>query len=229
MADKPLWVFPNLEMGDNVVCNGMARALARCEENVFWIARARYFDDIKKMFSDMPNVTVVDGYDYPEARINFLREDIRATRLGYFSSEAVYWRAVQWDQKFYEQAGVPFEERWKSFSLPSELLPKTVSYTEIALIHEVPERGFLIDQAKLPKTLNFTRITKRPSFWDWLPDILSAAELHFVDSSYLNLAESLYAMGFLRNTKLVFHYYIKFKLHGSVPPVLRAPWQILWN
>lgn len=65
------------------------------------------------------------------------------------------------------------------------------------------------------------------SFWDWLPDILKASELHFVDSSYLNLAESLWHWGLLEDKRLVFHRYAKVQRYGSVPPVLRGPWEII--
>lgn len=215
-------VFPNFEMGDNIVLNGMCRYLSRKHRDIVWVARRAYHSDIARMFSDLPNVLVVDGYDYPEAKTILVTESIR---MGFFGSDKVNWREVQWDREFYIQAGVDFDERWDSVAFPVELIP-AVSPSDAIVIHDIPERKITIDPADLPVGRHI-RIVRRPSFWNWLPEILSARELHCVDSAYLNLAESLYATGHLRNTKLVFHSRPKIRLHNSVPPVLRAPWTIL--
>lgn len=215
-------VFPNLEMGDNLVLNGLCRHLARKHGELVWVARRTYCSDIARMFSDLPNVRVVDGYDYPEAKALVASPSIR---MGFFNPESIDWRKVQWDQKFYAQAGVDFNERWNSAAFPPGLVPAAAP-SDAVVIHDIPERGIVIDPAKLPPGAQ-VRVTRRASFWDWLPEIVSARELHCVDSSYLNLAESLYAAGHLRGTQLVFHSYPKIQLHGSVPPVLRAPWTVL--
>lgn len=218
-----LYVFPNLEMGDNIVLNGLCRFLARREEHVKWVARRTYAEDIARMFSDLPNVEVIDGYDYPEARA--IPCD-RALRLGFFGPEGVNWRTVQWDEEFYRQAGVDFEERWAACNFPADMLPPLgIPSSGCRLVHQVVERDFVLRPGLIPRGARY--ITKAGSFWDWLVPICCAAEFHCVDSSYLNLAESLYAAGYLRNTKLVFHAYSKIAKHGSVPPVLRAPWEVL--
>lgn len=220
----PLYVFPNLELGDNVVCNGLCRCLARQHPRVVWVARRTYVGDVGKMFSDLNNVLVLDGYDYPEAKALSRTVENRLV-MGYFNEETVDWRTVQWDTKFYAQAGVDFKGRWSSFNLPAQLL-QPANVTCGVLTHEVPERGFVFDEDKRPAHAALS-IVRSQSFWDWVPKLLSAREFHCVDSSYLNLAESLYALGHLRNTKLVFHSYPKIRLHNSVPPVLRAPWKVL--
>jgi hypothetical protein len=174
------------------------------------------------MFSDLPNVKIVECCDYEEGR---QRIEPGALRLGYFNDEPVNWRTVQWDRKFYEQAGACFDERWTSFRLPAEMTSEKSPETRV-LSHEVPERGILIGRSLPPDVLQLTR---KNSFWDWLPHILSASELHFVDSSYLNLAESLWAIGLLPNTELHFHAYAKKRVYQSVPPILRGPWKIYEN
>ena len=217
-----LHIFPNLELGDNIVLNGLCRVFARREESIKWVARRTYAADIARMFSDLPNVEVIDGYDYPEAR-GIACE--RAIRLGFFGPEGTNWQAVQWDEEFYRQAGVDFNERWSACKFPADLLPDTLR-PAFNLVHEVPERGFTVRPDLLPRNPIF--ITRAPSVWNWVGPICTAAELHVVDSAILNLAESLYAVGRLRNTRLVFHAYAKKKIHSfAVPPVLRAPWEII--
>lgn len=223
---KPLWCFPNMEMGDNIVCNGMCRFLAARNAHVNWVAKRSYVDEIRIMFSDLKNVSVVDGYDYPEARRDLFPKADTSVRMGFFGPEGVNWQTVAWDREFYAQAKVDFDNRWSSFRLPTSLIPQCPQ-SNFVLIHDIPERRYVIREGSLPKIPQL-RITRRASFWDWMPEIFAAAELHFVDSSYLNLAESLYAMGHLRNTRLVFHSYAKRNIHSfAVPPILRAPWTVL--
>lgn len=224
MNDDSLYVFPSIfAMGDNIVCNGLCRALARRESHVTWVSKKPNLDAVRLMFSDVPNVEVIDGIDWPEARNNLAPKIKRKLLLDCTDPNS------QWDEKFYQDAGVEFKERWDSFRLPWQLLRESngVDIDKFALLHEIPERGYRIDQSKLGTNLPKISITQKPNFWDWLPEIYSASELHFVDSSYLNLAESLYFLGLLRDTRLVFHSYAKKRIHISTPPILKAPWEIL--
>lgn len=223
MNDNSLYVFPSIfAMGDNIVCNGLCRALARREAHVTWVSKKPNLDAVRLMFSDVPNVEVIDGIDWPEARNSLAPKCKWKVLLECSDSNA------QWDEKFYQDAGVEFKERWDSFQLPRQLLRESRGpATRFALLHEIPERGYVIDRPKLETNLPVVSITQRPNFWDWMSEICSASELHFVDSSYLNLAESLYFLGLLRDTRLVFHSYAKKRIHISTPPILKAPWEIL--
>jgi hypothetical protein len=225
-----LAVFPNHGIGDSIVCNGMCRVLSRREDSILWVAGSNEFETIRVMFSDLKNVSVVNGINYTEARKINLPAGCRTLGLGFFSASGFSWKYKKWDLEIYEQSEVPFRERWNSFSLPWTLLPKRgLRQNLVALVHDIPERGIVIGNPQKFTSLPILRITQRPSFWDWVDAICSASELHFVDSAYLNLAESLYVLGFLRETRLVFHYYAKHKKYGAIPPTLRAPWEILYE
>lgn len=215
-------VFPNLEMGDNIVCNGMIRYLATQHEKLEVVTRRTYHADISRMYSDLPNVTCIDGYDYPEARAALIQPD--SILMGYFKDPQ--WKADQWDREFYEQAGVDFEIRWRGCKFPT-VVPKEFadSGKPWVLLHDVPHRGINIHPAYHRE--GRIKMELRHSFWDWVPMMLRAQELHLVDSSYLNLAESLWSLGLLEGTRLVFHRYAKVQRYGSVPPVLRGPWEII--
>jgi hypothetical protein len=127
----------------------------------------------------------------------------------------------------YRQAGMDYDLRWKNFMMPRKLWDKpTYTRKPVALFHEDPKRAFFVRRNMLPANMEHARIDQRPSILDWLPDIYAARELHFIDSSFLNLAESLYAMGFLRDKALVFHKYAKVYPGKAKWPQLRAPWMI---
>lgn len=235
MNTEELLVFPNLEIGDQIVLNGACRVLARREKAVAWAARHDNISAVTKMFSDLPNVRtfLVNEYNYPVEYAKLGQEWERQIRIGYFSEAGVLWNSAtsgNWDQKFYEDAGINFEERWKSFSLPPHMLigMNSMERGNFALVHESPDRKYTIDRDLLPARIVKVEIHDRIDFWSWLPFLVCASELHFIDSCFLNLAESLYAIGLLRETKLVFHYYSKARIHHrSKAPVLKGPWKIL--
>lgn len=222
-----LYVFVNMELGDNIILNGAARWLARYNTHVSWVARQLYYPAVADMLSDIPNLAVVNGYDYPEARLIMARCPHKLVS-GFFLEGNSLAPWPQFDRDFYRELGIYFINRWQHFGLPPGLFahPLPGPREPFALVHEVPHRQFVLDPDKVPTHLPVRRIEQRHNFWDWLPDILAATELHFVDSSFLNLAESLYALGYLHDTKLVYHAYSKCRKHGGHGPVLLAPWKV---
>lgn len=227
--------FPNWGIGDAIVCNGLFRSLAEQHERVCWVTPSpTMVMEVAEMFSDLANITLDYGGTYEETKAKADACGKSAVRLGFFSPSGLAWaktfQPLGWDESFYEQAGVPFQYRWTKFKLPEKLLSFEPRHPSV-IVHQILDRNLSIRDGMLPRTKDIVHITQRPSVWDWIPEICSASELHLVDSVYLNLAESLYTLGYLRNTRLVFHRYAKVNVHGavppSVPPVLKAPWEIL--
>lgn len=215
-----LYVFGPLGFGHALVMNGLIRVLARQNERVKWLTHVDYVRAVRETVSDLPNVQVLSARDQGEVLRWWNSQIPHALKIG--SGEST------WDSDLYKQAGVTFEARWTECRFPAKLLkgcrePKKT----IALIHEDRDRKFFVKPQNLPKNLDWFHINKRRSILDWLPDIFAAQELHFIDSAFLNLAESLYAVGALPNTTLVFHRYAKAYPDNARWPELRAPWQII--
>lgn len=212
------YVFAPLHFGTAIALNGLIRVLARRHPIVRWVVKTEYIHAIRQMISDVPNVQVLAALHEHEVRTRWLPQCPQRVGLGCFSERG---DIPQTDAELYQQAGVPFEARWTECRFPKSLL-KGVTTTKkpIALVYEAP--NILVKPDFLPERLNIFRIINRESALDWLPDILSAQELHFIDSSFLKLAESLHAVGALPGTTLVFHKYAK----GTPGPELRGPWKI---
>ncbi len=228
MIPKPpnsLYVFGHLEFGDALVLNGLIRVLARHHERIKWITKTDYVRAVRETVSDLPNVQVLAALGYDEVKTRWIPECPFNLRLGYF--HGADFDEAKWDSEMYRMAGIPFDARWTECRFPMKLLsgfrqPKK----PIALVHEDYDRKFLVNNEFLPKDLEIFRVNKRGSILDWLPDIFSASELHFVDSAFLNLAESLWAMGALPGTSLIFHRYAKTYGGKSRWPELRGPWRV---
>jgi hypothetical protein len=220
-----LLVAGHLEFGDALILNGMIRELAKKEPRIVWLTSTNYIRAVREMVLDLPNVEVMGALSYEEVRRRWMPVWPRKLCLGYFNSTG--FDEAKWDSEMYRQAGMDYDLRWKNFMMPRKLWDKpTYTRKPVALFHEDPKRAFFVRRNMLPANMEHARIDQRPSILDWLPDIYAARELHFIDSSFLNLAESLYAMGFLRDKALVFHKYAKVYPGKAKWPQLRAPWMI---
>jgi len=214
----PVLLAGHLEFGDAVVLNGAVRALSRDIPRLAWLTSHKHAHSVKRMVADLKNVRViaVSGYEDAEDTIQWWGDNV--IRVGYFQDGN--FNQVEWDRKFYQHAGLPFDARWSEFAL-AEPIPVPVEVDR--LWHEDTERRFFIRGPRDGATI----IDRRPCILDWLPEILGANELHFIDSAFLNLAESLYAMGRLRNTQLFFHRYAKTYPGPARWPTLHAPWKVV--
>lgn len=227
MSNPPpsLYVFGHLEFGDAIVLNGLIRALARQHAKINWVTKTDYCPAVRETVADLQNVQVLAAQDYNEVRNRWIPNCPNSLKLGYFAEAG--FDESKWDSEMYRIANIPFECRWSEFRLPIKLLAgRREPKKNIALVHEDVSRAFLIKPELLPPGLEIFRVNKRTSILNWLPEMFAAKELHFIDSSFLNLAESLHAMGALPNTTLVFHRYAKRYTGKSRWPELRAPWRI---
>lgn len=215
---ESFFVFAPLQFGTAIALNGLIRVLAKRHPLLKWVVKSEYIKAVRQTISDVPNVQVLAALHEHEVRSRWFPHCPNRVGLGCFSERG---DIPQTDAELYQQAGVPFEARWSECKFPKELLKGiTGQKKQVALVYETPK--LLIKPDFLPDKLDIFRIINRSSALDWLPEILSAQELHFIDSSYLKLAESLHAMNALPGTTLVFHKYAK----GTEGPELRAPWRI---
>lgn len=213
------YVFAPLAFGTAIALNGLIRVLARKHSLVKWVVKSEYIHAVRQTISDVSNVQVLAATNEHEVKTRWLPQCPRNFRLGCFSDKG---DIPQSDAELYQQAGVSFDARWTECRFPNALLNGiTNSKKPIALVYETPK--LLVKPEFLPGKLDIFRIVNRASALDWLPEMLSASELHFIDSSFLKLAESLHAMGALPGTRLIFHKYVK----GTSGPELRGPWKIL--
>jgi hypothetical protein len=157
---------------------------------------------VRWMFGDLPNIRIVivkEAYDPGLVADAFERAGATAIRVG---ASNPLWRDemnMHFDSGFYEQAGVPFDERWAGFDVPRSLDAETGLFRAIApaepyiFVHDDASRGFSIDDARLPRDI--IRVRPRPGLTDVLfhyrKVIESAVEVHCISSSFAHYLECL--------------------------------------
>lgn len=225
---KPLYLDWNLGLGDAILCNGLVRTLAKQwpERAIAVPCYAHNYPTVAHMFSDLPTVRVVvteaDNGQYSDPGFEKLSIGINNPAWG---------TNPQWDQAFYEFAGVPFDAKWDAFFVPESGREMDAYPYGYLLRHEDMARGFKIDDALLgiplaSRGMGFI-VDVAPGVRDILTDwrfvIGGAQEIHVIDSSFMHLAELMPTTG-----KIFYHKYARAK--GSrqhTDAVLRKKWEIL--
>jgi hypothetical protein len=202
-----LFLQHHLGLGDHLLCNGLYRSLAKRHDRVYLVAKTHNSEALKTMLCDVPNITVLS--------VDSLRADSVQKRLGAFAKRfkvpymgiGFYGKgfflpdeAVRFDQQFYRQAGVPFEERWTSFRFCRDKKRETEladSYgfapKKYIFVHEDPARGYLIDRSRIESPLPVVSPRTNPParFFDYAGILENAAEIHCIESSFAALIEGM--------------------------------------
>lgn len=190
----------HLGLGDHIICNGIVRALCPSFKILVLPVRPFYLTAVRWMFSDLPNVrTIAVGEQKDFRRIveAFEKAGASSIRAGTHNKR---WRdemLLCFDAAFYELAGVPFEQRWAAFDVPRDLDAEEGLFQIAApaepyiFVHDDAERGFQIDEMRLPK--NIRRVRPLPGLTDvpfhYRKVIEGAAEVHCISSSFAHFLE----------------------------------------
>lgn len=215
---KALFVRGHLGLGDAFIMNAMIRALAEKRESITFPMKHQNIPTAKLLWSDVPNITLLPVDDDCEADSLAANYDGEKLMLGFYGKN---WNDGKpgWDKIFYEQAGVPFEDRWNKFKIGTVPPNNHRTVHPFALIHEDIERGFVIPNSRKPD-MPSVHIWPSPNLLDFLWMIENAEELHLIDSSVACLADSITT----KAKKLVLHLYAR---PNAKPPSYKKPWIIL--
>lgn len=221
---KDLLIRGHLGLGDHIITNGLVRHFAHHGRWVHVMVKPPNVASVTWMFQDNPLIVPfeVDSDEHAEQilALRSTQQDREILRLG--CTGAGWTTGQDFDQTFYRQAGVPFEQRWEGFHVeraPDELLRPSQTF---AFIHDDPNRGFNL--RSLPaEVLGVVRADsyKVPNIFQWRRILEDALEVHCIPSSFSALWDSLPE---IKPQKLF--------LHGSARPgwdrhTYRKEWQIV--
>jgi hypothetical protein len=136
-------------------------------------------------------------------------------------------RGASFDDAFYTDAHIPFNEKWDGFIIPEYLVNPAPKAENYAFVHQDTNRGFNIDTKKIALPLLQPDCLTTSALW-WIKTIQSASEIHCIDSSFLNLIDLMdeNKIPMCHNGNLFYHYYSR-KAHVGAQPHLRKNWMRL--
>lgn len=220
-----LFIMGCLGLGDAILMKGAVVELSKEYEKVYYPSYVSNGPSIAFLFSDLPNVLVEEIYG-PNEIYSLERHHIsqgnKVIKLGMYTGE----RQIEpetFDMTFYRQAGVDFSKRWDSFKLvyshPSTFI--VPSDTSIVFICDSEERGFRINDSRIKSDAVKFRPWKSQLIFDFMHFLLTASEIHCIDTSWIHLVESI-------PTKAKLFYHLYARNNGPYHQAKkRKPWKIL--
>ena len=201
-------VVGHLGLGDHIICNGLYRNLAEKYVKVIILCKTRNANSVARMIEDVENIDILP---IPDLISNYmcnilsklptnLLGQFAIIKLGYFGKNFLNNPNIRYDENFYQQVQIDFNERWERFrvhrfsksedDLKDLLLGERGAYV---FLHEDQDRGFVIDR----KFIGMKKIIIEPvfnptvNFFDYISLIENASEIHCIESSFCALIESL--------------------------------------
>jgi hypothetical protein len=229
---KEILIRGHLGLGDGLVINGLVRHYA-VDHEVSIVCKPHNQISLAFMYRDDPKISLVTTEneqgmiddDFADAACRHVKDHGKKVLLLGMYGDRKKYNAQSWDNSMYDQAGVPFDNRWNDFRCSRQpscelVAPKDHSFV---FVHDDASRGFAIPEHRLPQRKPIIRPSPGKTdnifaYWDLIEH---AEEIHMIDSSFAILADSLPD---LKAKKLVVHLYAR---KGALPPRYRKDWDIL--
>jgi hypothetical protein len=229
---KKYYIYHHLGLGDHIIVNGLIRKLIKDDGLYFLFCKKHNLDSVEFMFKDLTNLKIISVNNDLDV-IKFINGNniTNVIKIGHENLEFIKrFYNCTWDESFYKQLNVDFEERWDSFyyerdeevedSLFNECNPEKVPY---ALIHNLDSTGTdRIDYNKVSPTLKRIYVTKSDTIFDYGKLIENANEVHCIDSSFKHIVDSIPTNGVL-----FYHKNYNFRSTSSDDHKYRKNWNVI--
>lgn len=184
-------IHHHLGLGDHIICNGLVRFLSK-QIGVTLAVKYNNLANVARMFKDLS----IEYY--------LINKDESTGNLGWcFGGD----KTINFDESFYKQAGVDFQERWNSFYIERDYTKekKLIEYLNLpekfCLVHDTASAGKT--NIDIKSDLPIVKVYKtdvEKSMFDWMGVIELASEIHCINSSFIHLVDSMQP-----KAKLYFH------------------------
>jgi hypothetical protein len=154
-----------------------------------WTGHMPTFNEV---FKDHPEVEVVpvrDEHEMFACQRNMILTGIYKRPFDYWKGgmEEQWRRAESFDHRIYREIGIPLEKKWDSFPWRPNVEP--VYIKPFIFVHDDASRGFVIETNRIPDWTQDQMCCPgndiSQSITKWAELILSAHEIHCINSSFL--------------------------------------------
>ena len=214
--------------GDYVVCYGLIKELAKQEDITMFLKAHRsdlHFANVMRLYSSIKNVNFT---------IDDPKDDYNVLYLGYdYLQKAIKDHPFDTSPElFYRQVGLPLTLMWDNWYFKRDTrrefevyygILKLKDNSKFILVHDDPERGFIIDRKYINPDFRVIKLINIPdvSILDILYLVEKATEVHTFSSGLVPFIDQMK----IRHDNLNLHRYIR-----PLPcdqPILTLKWNII--
>lgn len=213
-------IYHHLGMGDLFTCNGLVHHIAKDFDEVWIPAKTNVVSTAEHLYEDFPNIKVFEVKQEPEDIFSFgTISEISVIKVGFEHTDPMHF-----ERSFYAQYGLPLEDKFTKFRLPSNLSGSKLFYIDVSnkigeeyiFVHSESTAGQfdLNIDSELPRFIVDKSDT--PDIVDYVHTICNAKEIHVINSGIYPLVSLLDYMQMLKATRIVYHNTRKFH-QGGLP------------
>lgn len=183
-----MFIASHMGMGDMILQNGLVRTLANHYDVVEVACIAEYEESVQFMYRDNPVIRPVVVANSIEASnaVAMTRRD--RLLLGRHHPAGYLMPGIRFDEAFYVQAGVPFQNKWDNFFVwlsPAPEAPKS----PYIFLHEDDRRKLLIDRSKVRSDMPIVKPSGSGNFFHYAHLMAGATEIHCIVSCFMCYAD----------------------------------------
>jgi hypothetical protein len=224
MNEQKIIVYHHLGLGDHIICNGIVRHFSE-KSSIDLLCKKQNLTNIKLMYSDNPDINVMEVSDDNEARV--LCDRSQCLRIG-FCTGALFYSDKVWDEMFYTHANLPFEYSWSKFFYPRNNQKENEAFNrlapfdkEYAFVHSTGSDNVdCIDYSAINPKLTIIESNRDIDLFSHRKIIEEAKEIHCINSSFIHLIDRI-------NLKGQLFYHKNFKLKPFSDFTLKHNWNII--
>jgi len=204
---KKYYIYHHLGLGDHIILNGLVRKLIKKDGIYFLFCKKHNVDSVEFMFNDIDNLHLISVNSDSDVQKFLSSNKINdVIKIGHENLEFFKrFYNCTWDEAFYRQMNVDFEERWDSFfyerdnEIEDELYNKlNPDHEKFVLVHNTDSTGTdRIDYTKINPAYKKIFVERSETIFDYGKLIELAEEIHCIDSSFKHIVDSVPTNGVL--------------------------------
>lgn len=193
------YIYHHLGLGDHIICNGLVRCLIKTEEEYIMFVKEHNLTSVKFMYRDLKNLSFLVGDD--DFAKNFIYTNNISKENLILAGFGRHPNSKEFDDSFYLQNNLPFTYRWEKFYVERDYEAEKkifkmydVNENDYVFVHDDNERNLNINNTNIVnKNLKVIKPNKKltSNIFDYCYLMENSVELHFIDSSFRLLYDSL--------------------------------------
>jgi hypothetical protein len=218
-------ILQHTGLGDYIICYALIKELVKnTNKNFILLIEKQYMSQVQWMYRDIYNISFESIEFTPMTTMH--PNILSNIKIGYAYLEKFYNTTSHFDQIFYEQFQYDFSNRWNKFTIPRDINAENELYDLFKLqnkkyifLHETEK--YKIDRKHItPMDIISPIPGLTNNIFDYCKIIENANEIHCIDSSFKNLADSLtpttHNLFYYKNRHINNFYYSSCKLNWNI-------------
>jgi len=211
---KKVYIYHHLGLGDHISCNGLVRTIVnknKNRNNIYYLfCKSLFLETVKFMYRDLGNIKIKpikskDPTKEIEKYLSKIKDKKKIIKIGFKNYHKIYsnlkkkYNMATYDMVFYKQMSQNYKNRFTNCYWKRNIKEEDRVYKKLVknpkkkyiFLHDEPSLNYIIDESFFSKGYEVIKNDKSEILFNLGKVIENASELHLMESSIRNMAETL--------------------------------------